>query len=78
VTASTWPWVLAGVGFVLVAGLLLVLLLGAAGLPGDRLRRLGQSLRPPRSERGGELPGEVPETTAEETARLAEDERKSY
>jgi hypothetical protein len=77
VTAATWPWVLAGVGFVLVAGLLLALLLGAAGMPADRMRRLGQSLRPGRSERGGEVPGEVPETTAEETARLAEDERAS-
>lgn len=72
--AAAWPWVLAGVGFVLVVGVVVFLLVGAAGMPGDFLRRAGQTASPGRSERGQELPGEVPARSAEETAELAEDE----
>ena len=40
--AAAWPWVLAGIAFVFVAGLLVMLLLGVVGMPGDFLRRLWQ------------------------------------
>jgi hypothetical protein len=75
--AAAWPWVVAGVVFVLVAGLVAVMLLGAACIPGDFLRRLGQTARPGRSERGQELPPEVPAASAEEAAELAEDDPSS-
>ena len=58
--AAAWPWVLAGIAFVFVAGLAVVVLVGVAGLPGDFLRRLGQSASAGRSEGGRELPDEVP------------------
>jgi hypothetical protein len=61
--AAAWPWVLAGIAFVVVAGLAFVVLVGVAGLPGDFLRRLGQSASAGRSERGGVLPDEVPDDT---------------
>jgi hypothetical protein len=77
VIAAAWPWVVAGVAFVLVAGLVVALLLGAAGMPGDFMRRLGQTARPGRSDRGQELPDEVPAASAEETAEAAEDEPSS-
>lgn len=73
--AAAWPWVLAGIAFVLVAGLVVVLLLGVAGLPGDFLRRTGQRVSGGRTERGADVPGEVPEATAEETADEARRER---
>lgn len=73
--AATWPWLLAGIAFVLVAGVVVMLALGVAGMPGDFLRRLGQRASGGRTERGADLPGEVPETTAEETADEARRER---
>ena len=57
---AAWPWILAGIAFVVVAGLAVVALAGVAGLPGDFLRRLGQSASAGRSERGREVPDEVP------------------
>ena len=72
--AAAWPWVVAGVAFVLVAGLVAAMLLGAASMPGDFLRRLRQTASPGRSERGQELPHEVPAASAEDTAELAEDD----
>ena len=50
--AATWLWVLVGVAFVFVAGLLLFLALGLTALPGDFLRRVAQAGTAGRSERG--------------------------
>ena len=58
--AAAWAWVLAGIAFVLVAGLVFFVLVGVAGMPGDFLRRLGQTASAGRSERGGDVPDEVP------------------
>ena len=72
--AASWPWVLAGIAFVLVAGLAIAFLLGAAGMPGDFLRRVRQTAAGGRSDRGQELPDEVPKASAEETAQMSEDD----
>ena len=72
-TGAVWVWALAGIVFVLVVGLLLVVALGLVGMPGDFLRRVRQTATAGRSERGGELPAEVPAASAEETARLVDD-----
>lgn len=72
--AAAWPWILAGIAFILVAGLVFVVLVGVAGMPGDFLRRARQTGAAKPSERGQELPDEVPAASAEETARLADDD----
>lgn len=72
--AAAWPWVVAGIAFVLLAGLAFAVLVGVAGMPGDFLRRAGQRASSGRSELGGDLPGEVPTASAEESARLAGDQ----
>ena len=71
--AATWVWVLLGVVFVFVAGLLLVVALGLTTLPGDFLRRAAQTGTPGRTEGGRELE-EVPAASAEETAKVVDDE----
>ncbi|HSC74481.1 MAG TPA: hypothetical protein VLB89_09955 [Gaiellaceae bacterium] len=76
-TAAAWPWVLGGVAFILVVGLAFAVLLGLAGMPGDFLRRARQTGAAKPSERGQEMPDEVPAASAEETARLADDDRPS-
>lgn len=60
--ASTWLWVALGVVLFPLVGLLVMLLLGAFGAPGDAMRRLWQTRTRRRGdERGVELPDEVPE-----------------
>lgn len=66
---AVWAWALVGIAAVVVLGVLLVLVLGAAGMPGDFLRRLGQSATAPPTHLGVQLPDEVPDAGAEETAR---------
>jgi hypothetical protein len=65
VIAATWPWVLAGVAFVVVAGLVVMLALGVVGMPADFLRRAGQSATTGRTDRGAAVPEEVPADDAE-------------
>jgi len=71
VIAFEWPWALAGIAIVAALGVLFVVLVGLVGMPGDALRRLGQSATTGRTERGADLPGEVPAADAAETARSA-------
>jgi hypothetical protein len=62
VIASTWPWVLLGLVLFPLVGLLLMLVLGVFGAPGDALRRLWQRVTLRRPVEGGvELPDEVPD-----------------
>lgn len=73
--AATWPWVLAGIAFVLLAGLVVMLALGAVTMPGDFLRRAGQRATAGRTDRGAAVPDEVPAEEAGEPARLADEKR---
>jgi hypothetical protein len=75
VIAAAWVWVLVGLALVLAAGLVVVIALGLAGMPGDFLRRHGQSAAAGRTDAGGALPDEVPDAGAEETARRVEDDQ---
>lgn len=60
--AATWLWVALGVVLFPLVGLLVMLLVGAFGAPGDAVRRAWQSAtRRREDERGVELPDEVPE-----------------
>jgi hypothetical protein len=70
--AAAWGWVLIGVAFVIVAGVAFMALAGVVGLPGDFLRRVGQTA----GSAGDEQP-EVPTASAEETARLVDDDQPS-
>lgn len=60
--ASTWLWVALAVVLFPLVGVLVLLLVGAFGAPGDAVRRAWQSATRRRGdERGVELPDEVPE-----------------
>ena len=60
--SDTWLWVIAALVLFPLAGLLLMLALGASVAPADAVRRLGQraTMRRP-VHRGVALPDEVPE-----------------
>lgn len=62
--AATWVWALVGVVLLLALGVLAGVALGLVGVPGDFLRRLGQTAAAERSEGGRPLPDEVPDATA--------------
>ena len=64
--AAAWAWGLLAVVAFLVLGVLLMLLLGLAGAPGDFLRRLGQRAAPPREDQGRVVPDEVPDDAGDE------------
>jgi hypothetical protein len=66
VIAAAWAWGLLAVVAFLVLGVLLMLLLGLAGVPGDFLRRLGQRAAPPREDHGHVVPDEVPDDADEQ------------
>ena len=66
--AATWLWVLAGVAFVFVAGLVLVLAFGLVAMPADFLRRTAQSVAHERTDRGAAVPDEVPAGDGERPA----------
>jgi hypothetical protein len=66
VIAAAWAWGLLAVLVFLGLGVLLMLLLGLAGAPGDFLRRLGQRAAPPREEQGHVIPDEVPTATVDD------------
>jgi hypothetical protein len=70
IVADAWAWAVAGIVAFLFLGVLVAVVLGAVGMPGDALRRR----RTPEGEvvGGVETPAEVPERTAEETAAEAE------
>ncbi|HSL64716.1 MAG TPA: hypothetical protein VK874_08665 [Gaiellaceae bacterium] len=70
IVAAAWAWAIAGIVAFLFLGVLVAVVLGAVGMPGDFLRRR----RTPEGEvvAGVETPAEVPERTAEETAAEAE------
>jgi hypothetical protein len=72
---SAVAWGLVGVGIVVVLGLLVALLLGAGGMPGDAGRRLGQRLTMRRHVyRGTVLPDEVPEAVDDQADAAPGDE----
>lgn len=52
---------LGGVGVVVLLGLATVLLVGAAGVPAEPMLRLWQAVTHRRSDRGSEVPPEVPD-----------------
>ncbi|HXV57204.1 MAG TPA: hypothetical protein VD704_04985 [Gaiellaceae bacterium] len=67
IAAAAWVWALVGVVAFLAVGLLVMLALGAFGVPGDALRRLWHTLTfRRRLERGTPLPDEVPDTRRED------------
>jgi hypothetical protein len=62
VIAATWAWVLLGLVLFPLVGLLVLIVLGVFGAPGDAFRRLWQTVTLRRPVRHGvELPDEVPE-----------------
>jgi hypothetical protein len=68
-----WGWALIGIVAFVALGLLVALLLGAAGIGGDFARGFAQTVSMRRSVyRGVELPDEVPEPPLDEDQAPAE------